>query len=165
MYQLVNFVAEADGDLSQNTSTLTSDNSGSSVVSDSTATGGSAWPTYVFLIVLLIAFVAMIVWNNKKAKKQKEEQEATLNAIRPGNKVKTVGGVCGIVVEITPEENTFVLETGSEACGKSYMKFDMQAIYDTDAKPEPKEKKEDKKEEKKEEAQAEEPTASSEKED
>ena len=37
------------------------------------------------------------------------------------------------------EENTFVLETGTEASGKSYMKFDRQAIYQTDAVVEKKE--------------------------
>ena len=58
-------------------------------------------------------------------------------ALRPGNKVKTIGGICGVVVEICPEDNTFVLETGTEASGKSYLKFDRQAIYQTDAKKEP----------------------------
>lgn len=56
-----------------------------------------------------------------------------LNAIQPGNKVKTIGGICGIVVEVCPEDNTFVLETGTEASGKSYIKFDKQAVYQTDA--------------------------------
>ena len=56
-----------------------------------------------------------------------------LDAIQPGNKVKTIGGICGIVVEVNPDENTFVLETGTEASGKSYLKFDKQAIYQTDA--------------------------------
>ena len=56
-----------------------------------------------------------------------------MDAVKPGNKVKTIGGVCGIVVEVDPEENTFVLETGSETSGKCYMKFDKQAIYQTDA--------------------------------
>jgi preprotein translocase subunit YajC len=56
-----------------------------------------------------------------------------LNAIQPGNKVKTIGGICGVVVEICPEDNTFILETGSEASGKSYIKFDKQAVYQTDA--------------------------------
>ena len=57
-----------------------------------------------------------------------------LNSIQPGNKVKTIGGICGVVVEVCPEDNTFIMETGSEASGKSYMKFDKQAIYQTDAK-------------------------------
>ena len=56
-----------------------------------------------------------------------------LNAIQPGNKVKTIGGICGVVVEVCPEDNTFVLETGTEASGKSYIKFDKQAVYQTDA--------------------------------
>jgi RNA binding exosome subunit len=47
--------------------------------------------------------------------------------------VKTIGGICGIVVEVNPEDNTFVLETGTEASGKSYLKFDKQAVYQTDA--------------------------------
>ena len=56
-----------------------------------------------------------------------------LDAIKPGNKVKTIGGICGIVVEVCPDDNTFVLETGTEASGKSYIKFDKQAVYQTDA--------------------------------
>lgn len=56
-----------------------------------------------------------------------------LNAIQPGNKVKTIGGICGVVVEVCPEDNTFVLETGTEKSGKSYIKFDKQAVYQTDA--------------------------------
>ena len=62
--------------------------------------------------------------------------QETLNALKPGCKVKTIGGICGVVVEVNREENTFVLETGSETAGKSYMKFDMVAIYQTDAKKE-----------------------------
>jgi preprotein translocase subunit YajC len=103
---------------------------------DDTSTS-SSWTTYVFLGIIIVAFVAMFVWQSRKQKKQQAEQEATKNAIRPGNKVKTIGGVCGIVVEVNLEESTFVMETGSENAGKSYMKFDMQAIYQTDAKPEP----------------------------
>lgn len=37
------------------------------------------------------------------------------------------------MVEVDDEENTFVLETGTELSGKSYIKFDRQAIYQTDA--------------------------------
>ena len=55
-----------------------------------------------------------------------------LNALKPGNKVKTIGGVCGVVVEVC-DDNTFVLETGTEMSGKSYIKFDKQAVYQTDA--------------------------------
>ena len=57
--------------------------------------------------------------------------------------MKTVGGVCGIVVEINDDDNTFVLETGNEVNGKSYLRFDKAAIYQTDAKVEKTDEKKD----------------------
>lgn len=89
--------------------------------------------TLVLLLVLVGAMVAMMVFSRRSQKKRQEEQMKTLNAVKPGNKVKTIGGICGVVVEICDEDNTFVLETGTEKSGKSYIKFDKQAIYQTDA--------------------------------
>lgn len=89
--------------------------------------------TYVMLGVLVVLLIGMFVFSSRRNKKRQQEAENLINSVRPGNKVKTIGGVCGIVVEVNDEENTFVLETGSEASGKCYMKFDKQAIYQTDA--------------------------------
>ena len=89
--------------------------------------------SYILLGVLVLVMVVFMVYSKRTQKKRQEETEKTLNAIKPGNKVKTIGGICGIVVEVCPEDNTFVLETGSEASGKSYLKFDKQAVYQTDA--------------------------------
>ena len=89
--------------------------------------------TYIIFGVLIVAIIVMFVFSSRRNKKQREEAEKLINAVKPGNKVKTIGGVCGIVVEVDDEENTFVLETGSETSGKCFMKFDKQAIYQTDA--------------------------------
>ena len=94
---------------------------------------GNGWTSWVMLGIMAVAIIALLVFNRSSQKKREQEAQAMLNAIKPGNKVKTIGGVCGIVVEVCPEDNTFVMETGSEASGKSFMKFDMQAIYQTDA--------------------------------
>lgn len=91
------------------------------------------WVTYVMLGVIVVALIVMMVLSSRNNKKRQKEAEDLMNAVKPGNKVKTIGGVCGIVVEVDDEENTFILETGSEATGKCYMKFDKQAIYQTDA--------------------------------
>ena len=45
----------------------------------------------------------------------------------------TIGGITGTVVEVNPDDNTFVLETGSDELGKSYLRFDKAAIHDSDA--------------------------------
>ena len=89
--------------------------------------------SWVVVVVLLLVMVAFMAYSNYTQKKRQKETQATLDAIQPGNKVKTIGGVCGVVVEICPEDNTFVLETGTEKSGKSYIKFDKQAVYQTDA--------------------------------
>ncbi len=99
---------------------------------ETNAAGGDI-VSYIFVGILLVALVVIMIFNSRRNKKQAEESAKILNAVKVGNKVKTIGGICGIVVEIDQEENTFVLETGSEALGKSYVKFDRQAIYQTDA--------------------------------
>lgn len=98
-----------------------------------TQNSGSPWLTYVMLGILVVALIAMFVFSSRRNKKRQQEAEKLINSVKPGNKVKTIGGVCGIVVEVNDEESTFVLETGSEVSGKCYMKFDKQAIYQTDA--------------------------------
>ena len=89
--------------------------------------------TIIFFAVMIALIALFMFWNRKSQRKREEERNATLDAIQPGNKVKTIGGICGIVVEICPEDGTFILETGSEASGKSYIKFDKNSVYQTDA--------------------------------
>lgn len=119
---------------------------------ESTTTGSNIdWVTWVILAVFIVIIVVFFVFSSRRNKKKQEEAQQLMDAVKPGNKVKTIGGVCGIVVEVDSEENTFVLETGSETTGKCYMKFDKQAIYQTDAvvdkKEEEKGDKSDKKDE------------------
>ena len=77
------------------------------------------WGTYLMLGILVAIMVVFMVLNRRSQKKRQEETMNMLNAIQPGNKVKTIGGICGVVVEVCPEDNTFVLETGTEASGIS----------------------------------------------
>ena len=98
--------------------------------------GKDDWMTWVFLGVGVLFIVGMFFFNGRAQKKRQQEMQETLDALKPGCKVKTIGGICGVVVEVDRAENTFVLETGSETAGKCYMKFDMIAIYQTDAKKE-----------------------------
>lgn len=98
-----------------------------------TTAANDQWMSWVLIGVVIVLVIVMLVVSSRRNKKRQQEAEKLINSVRPGNKVKTIGGVCGIVVEVDDEENTFVLETGSEASGKCYMKFDKQAIYQTDA--------------------------------
>ena len=110
---------------------LTASASGTS--SDGLDNGGPDWVTYVMVGVLVVLLIVFMVYSKRQQNQRQQEQMDIWNAIKPGNKVKTIGGICGVVVEICPEDNTLVLETGTEASGKSYIKLDKQAIYQTDA--------------------------------
>lgn len=96
-------------------------------------TGSQQWVSYVLIGVLVVILIVSMVLMNRRSKKREQEAQKLIDAVKPGNKVKTIGGICGIVVEVDPEEDTFVLETGSESSGKCFMKFVRQAILESDA--------------------------------
>ena len=97
----------------------------------------SSFWDYLWIIVIVVLLAAFLVWSFISQRKKQKQFNETINAIKPGSKVKTIGGIVGEVVEINDEEGTFVLRTGDSEGNFSYMKFDKQAIYQTDAKPEP----------------------------
>lgn len=125
--------------------------------------------SYIMIVVLLVAIVGMFIWSSISNKKKQKEAQNMVNSLKVGDRVKTIGGVCGFVAEINDKENTFVLRTGLDG-KESFVKFDKGAIYQTapangnanaEVKEEPKEekktaKKVEKKEEKVEEVKAEE---------
>ena len=90
----------------------------------------------VWVAIAIIAglFIFWLISSNKKSRDRQKEYVEQLEAIRPGHKVKTAGGICGIVVEVCDEDNTVIIETGSEKSGKSYVKMDKELIAQTDAK-------------------------------
>lgn len=93
--------------------------------------------SYILIGVMVLLLIAFFVWSTISNKKKQKQFNDTVNAIKPGSKVKTIGGICGIVVSVNNEENTFVLRTGEDGNEANYIKFDKQAIYQTDAKAEP----------------------------
>ncbi len=110
------------------------------LLAESSASGGGfPWQTLLLWVFLIGALVALWFFSKRSQQKREKEIQDTLDAIQPGSKVKTIGGICGVVVEICPEDNTFILETGSEESGKSYIKFDKKAVYQTDAATAPQE--------------------------
>lgn len=86
--------------------------------------------TIIIMVVLIVAIIGLFVWQSINGKKKRKEAENMVNQLKVGDRVKTIGGICGFVAEINDAENTFVLETGLEN-SKSYVKFDKGAIYQT----------------------------------
>ncbi len=88
------------------------------------------WTSYLMIIVLLVAIVGLFIWSNISNKKRQKEAQNMVNSLKVGDRVKTIGGICGFVAEINDKENTFVLRTGLEG-NECFVKFDKGAIYQT----------------------------------
>ena len=123
-------------------------------------TGNGTTPTsspigIIVMVVLVVAVIGLFIWSSISNKKKQKKAAEMVNQLKIGDRVKTIGGICGFVAQINDAENTFVLETGLEE-NKSYIKFDKGAIYQTapaqgaavEAKEEKKEVKAEAKEEK-----------------
>ena len=88
---------------------------------------------YIVLGVLVVAIIVWFVFSGRKNKQKQKEYGEQLDAIGPGNKGKTAGGICGIVTEVC-DDNTVIIKTGSEESGYSFVKMDKELIAQTDAK-------------------------------
>ncbi len=93
----------------------------------------NGWSALILFFAIVAIFVLFMFLRSRGSKKEYQEAKEVLDSIRPGHKIKTTGGVCGIVVEVC-DDNTVIIETGSDASGKSYMKIDKGYIENTDAK-------------------------------
>ena len=91
---------------------------------------GGGWTSYLMIGVLIVAIIGLFVWQTISGKKKQKEAQNMVNSLKIGDRVKTIGGICGFVAEINDAENTFVLRTGMEG-KESFVKFDKGAIYQT----------------------------------
>ncbi len=92
--------------------------------------GGSNPGSIILIVVMLVVIVGMFVFSSISNKKKQKQAQEMVNQLKIGDRVKTIGGICGFVYAINDAENTFVLETGADD-NKSYVKFDKGAIYQT----------------------------------
>ena len=58
------------------------------------------WTSYIPIIIIVLLLVAFFVWSFISQRKKQKAFNDTVNAVRPGSKVKTIGGIVGEVVEV-----------------------------------------------------------------
>lgn len=98
---------------------------------ETTTPNDKGWIIWVVLGVVLVGMLVMNFFSNKKRREQMEAEKEKRNAIRPGFKVMTIGGIVGTVVAVDDDANTFVLQTGTDEV-PNYIKFDKVAIYSSE---------------------------------
>ena len=73
-----------------------------------TGTTGMASPLIMMVLMLVIFYFMLIRPENKR----KKEAEQMRSSVRKGDKITTIGGIVGTVVDV--KENKIVLETGAD---------------------------------------------------
>ena len=75
-----------------------------------TATAGAGMGSTLIMMVLMIAiFYFMLIRPENKRKKEAEQMRSS---VKKGDKITTIGGITGIVVDV--KESRVVLETGAD---------------------------------------------------
>lgn len=97
----------------------------------------------MFAFWILIFVVMYFVLLRPQRKKQKDEEEMR-SSVEIGDDVTTIGGIVGRVIAVRDDDETFVMETGSD---RTRMRFKKWAISSIDT-PEKQQKKETEKEKK-----------------
>ena len=73
-----------------------------------TAAGGMG-SSIVMLVVMLVVFYFMLIRPENKRKKEAEQMRSS---VRTGDKITTIGGITGTVVNV--KESKIVIETGAD---------------------------------------------------
>ena len=75
-----------------------------------TATAATGMGSTVFMLVAMLAIMYFLMIRPEN--KRKKEAEQMRSAVKKGDKVVTIGGIVGVVVDV--KDNKFVMETGAD---------------------------------------------------
>ena len=96
---------------------------------------GNSWYIILIYVALFGAMYFLLIRPNSKKKKAEQEMR---NNIAIGDDITTIGGIVGRIVAIKEDEDSFIIETGSD---RVKMKFKKWAISSVDTYKEPAEQK------------------------
>jgi len=85
---------------------------------DANAQGGGMVGTIVMLVVMVGVFYFMMIRPENKRKKEAEQMRSS---VKNGDKVTTIGGIVGVVVDV--KEDRFVMETSADQVRMELMKW------------------------------------------
>ncbi|MGN0999127.1 MAG: preprotein translocase subunit YajC [Faecousia sp.] len=83
-----------------------------------TTTGGMGLETIIMLVVMVGIFYFMLIRPENKRKKEAEQMRSS---VKTGDKIVTIGGITGKVVDV--KEDKFVIETGADQVRIEFAKW------------------------------------------
>lgn len=94
---------------------------------DTAAQGTSGWASLLstilpFAIIILLMYFMMI----RPQKKKQQEEQKMRDAVRVGDELVTIGGICGRVVNV--KDDTITIESGADRSKLQMKKWAIQTV-------------------------------------
>ncbi len=91
------------------------------------AAGGNQWLALLlqvapFALIILLMYFLMI----RPQKKKQQEEQKMRDAVRVGDELTTIGGICGRVVNV--KDDTLTIETGADRSKMQIKKWAIQTV-------------------------------------
>ncbi len=99
------------------------------------AAAAGAMPGGIVNIVFIIFLIAMMYFMLiRPQRKREKEAKAMIDALKVGDKIVTIGGICGKVSKI--KDDYIIIETGNIGTQdeKSFLKFERDAVKSVETK-------------------------------
>ncbi|MCI6094261.1 MAG: preprotein translocase subunit YajC [Clostridium sp.] len=97
---------------------------------DSAANTESFLASYGFLIIMVVAIVVMLIVSSRSNKKRQKQYQQMLDDIKPGSRVRTIGGIYGTVTKV--QDDVVIVSVGPD---KARLVFTKQAIASIEDAP------------------------------
>ena len=68
----------------------------------------------IMIVILSVFFVAMILMSVIPQRKQKKKMQEMMGSLSVGDKVMTIGGFVGTIVEINQDSDRFLINVGTD---------------------------------------------------
>ena len=78
-------------------------------LTEATSVAGGMTSTLIMLVMMLAVFYFMLIRPENKRKKEAEQMRS---AVKVGDKITTIGGICGTVVSV--KDDKLVIETSAD---------------------------------------------------
>ena len=90
----------------------------------------STLSTLALPLILIVVFVVMMVVSSRSNKKRQKQYESMLAEIKPGTRVRTIGGIYGTVTKV--QDDVVIVSVGPD---KARLVFTKQAIANIEDAP------------------------------
>ena len=106
-----------------------------SAVNSAEAGGNNVWQMVLTIGIWVVVIAAAYFLFIRPQKKKQQQEEELRNSIEIGDDVTTIGGIVGRVIAVRDDDETFIIETGSDKTRMHFKKWAISSVDTPDKQP------------------------------